>query len=711
MSTPENPLSQYSSYAYHHILLACDTTAIAEALQDSNDLIDFLRISDSDNENTTNDPYNKYKPREFKDKGKYSIIINGMVDAEFIINSVNWTSLVASDAGSSGVDKFSTMMLDGSITIDEPRGIKFMNVMAHVADFLDTDPSGIIFVLKTIFIGHSALSAASATRITSSSIENIDPIVNVRPLIFGIVDISGSFEITGGKYNIEILGINNGASKQPHIMHATDRISLNLNASKGYEGTNPRTLGGALKRLENEINTIYDSYYNKVIQNFSEKNIDFKGRKVKYIIDGEEPYVTQTGTTGNGRPITTPNPEYVIDDFKDQNTDTGEKNDSGIINMSSHKTVESAINALLFRCSKVKNDKDTGDKRDHGENVKWTTKIVSTIESTPDEYRIIFKVRRMVESRTDIIQKILASSGTDSDDIKRNILELDYIFTGKNIDIIDFDIKMEMGLALFQTLITTDSLPSAASAQKGGTPEQGSSAADSDGSKKIVAKENNEEQSTSVPLKIRQNTPIFLSTKLDDKTTKNTNNPRLSGDFQGILNRHAALENIEAQVTIHGNPRLLNSMNKPPSEIINHVNTSQTRANTDGDVFPFWETSPGIVKINIRMPSDSEDKDFSEPFWYQGFYYCFSVENIFSEGSFTQKLTLLSLPQSVTKGKTSQQEGDSTEQQELTNNQNTAGTGNQGAAPVQSSTTTTTTPAENPSGITALGALKSHTEN
>ena len=43
MSQPENPLAQYYTYAYHHILMACDTTEVAEALQNANEFVTFLR--------------------------------------------------------------------------------------------------------------------------------------------------------------------------------------------------------------------------------------------------------------------------------------------------------------------------------------------------------------------------------------------------------------------------------------------------------------------------------------------------------------------------------------------------------------------------------------------------------------------------------------------------------------------------------------------
>ena len=215
MSTPENPLAQYYTYAYHHILMACDTTEVAEALQNSNEFVTFLRTAAQ--QNTPSNPMGKYNAIDFRNKGKYCIIVSGLEDAEFVITKASWMSITAAEAGGNGVDRFSSMAVEGSLTIDEPRGIKFMNVMSYVADQLESDPSGIVFLLKTIFVGYPAPGANFAAQVGTDKddIVQYDPITDVRPVLFIIYDITGEFKVDGGTYTVSWVGVNNGASKQP----------------------------------------------------------------------------------------------------------------------------------------------------------------------------------------------------------------------------------------------------------------------------------------------------------------------------------------------------------------------------------------------------------------------------------------------------------------------------------------------------------------
>jgi len=712
MSNPPNPLSQYHTYSYHHILLACSTTKVAEALHKSNELVTFRR--DATQKNTDTDPFGKYNAREVGD-GRYIIVINGMEDADLIITDLKWKSVTAASAGSNGVDRFSTMTLDGSMVIDEPRGVKFMNIMTEVANRLRSDPNGIIFMIKTIFIGHTSSSVAyslnqsQAETITSARTGDVyDPITNVRPSLFFLTDITGQFRIEGGRYNIGLIGVSNGASKQKHLMRAAQQISINFNDTvPGCEG---RTLSGGLCRLQNAINRDYDQYFEKIKKEVESEvdskgnKLKFNGKKVQYIIKAEYPYAI---APNNGISLAQQKravSSYVITDFKPQNTDKGKKDEAGSISFGDTRSIEQAIMKIVNRCSKIKEEAVFTENNTIGEEAKWVPKVVSTVETTETTYKVIFKLRRVLEARSNIIATVAKRTDDNinslSEDVRRNVFTLDYIYTGKNTDILDFDIKMDFGLAFFQTLISTETIPSQQNAAKGQPPTQVEASNDAKSPTITGQKDNPSSDSSHPPL--RAKTPIFYSTKFDDKTNKNTLNPLLSTKFQSLLNRHAALDNIGAKVKIHGNPGLLNSMSKQPSEVSGQSDRLQTGANVETDPFPFWETTPAIVKLNIKMPTDDQDGDYSLPFWYEGFYYCFQIENEFVSGEFTQTLEMMSLPQRepktkkpVEKEKTEQEaqvEGNKTA---TTSAQNTgAGTPGAGAGGSGSTTTTTTTTAE-----------------
>ena len=663
MSTPINPLSRYRSYAYQQVLIACDTTETAEALAANNQFLDFTRSSDADRVSTPSQPYAKYAPYnialENGRSGHYCIIINGTQDAEFVINSAKWYSTVAADAGGVGNDYF-TYDIGGELEIQEPQGIRFMNVMAEVADQLQSNASGLVFLLKTIFVGHP-----------NPNYENDafpDPVTNIRPVLFWIADITGKFTVTGGEYKVEFAGVNHGVTKQKHILHGAKRITIDI--AKGDSGCEANTLSGALCQLQSQIGTIYDKYYQQVKDEVENtvgpdgKKMVFDGRKVSYVIEAEQPL---------------DGPDYLVTDFKDAATNTGETNKAGIIVLTDEPSVEAAILAIAKRCPKIQEDLVTGDGQDT-KKVRYVPKVATTIESTDTEYRIVYKLRRVIESRDDILT-ILAQRQNDNltdldEKILQNTLELDYMYTGKNTDILDFDIKMELGLTLFQNMTTTENVPSSAETTDGGVIQSS------------TAKAQPIDVAATKSGRLRTKTPIFLSSRVEEESIRHVRNPKRAVDFQELMNRHAAIENIEAVCKIHGNPGLLNAVNRMPSDIVAIQKDTDTQANKDTniqaeegipenqDVFPYWETIPAIVKINIKMPGAyfggaRNSTDYSEPFWYEGFYYCYAIEQIFDGGEFTQQLHMVSIPRNSPE-ENQQSEVSQTEQVEQTQTENQA---------------------------------------
>lgn len=704
MSNPINPLSLYNTYSYHHVFVACDNTKTAEALAQSNNFLDFMRDrperitrpgqeTGPGTENTPQDPFAKYNPRTINNgRGKYSIIINGMTDAEFVIQSANWFTVTA--ASTSRENAFETMAIEGELSISEPRGIRFMNVMSHVADQLGSNPTGIIFMLKTFFFGNKSG--------TFEEDEGIVPITYVRPIFFALYDITGEFKVTGGEYILRWMGLNHGVSKQKHVMEATNGIAINIGSTSS--GCESNTLWGGLCRLQKRIDDQYKEHVQTLKSKLARENIRLGGREVNYKIIAEEPYVTGRKDS-NGNLIESTirgNPAYIVDDFKDHNKDTGEDGEGGIIDFGESVSIEAAILKIVNRCTKVKDDLKDGDDRGR----KYTPKVSTTVISDETSYNIVYKLHRALESRNDLIQQVLSrtsdSTSNQDEDIRRNLLTLDYFFTGRNTDIINFDIRMEMGLVFFQTLVTTDNLQTNAESSRGETAIN--NLAEGNAVNVTITNEGgtaNPQIPPNAPPFLRPYTPIFFSTKFDPKENRNTNDPGKTAEFQALLNRHAALENLEAVVTIHGNPKLLNSTNKAPSEIASRLSAIETQANEgdsaddpERDVFPYWETAPALLKINIKMPSDDQSLDYSEPFWYEGFYYCYGIQHSFKDGEFTQALNIISLPQSSPTEKTQKDKDETDQGQQADEAETTRRTGSAtetGAEPTTTPATTTTT--------------------
>lgn len=574
-STP-NPLHEFRSYTYHHILIACDNTDVAEALG---------KLSSDPNQNVgsfTNEIFSKRGAERgvvvnTYDGGKYCVVINGARDSEFFIKNASWQTFVAPnlDVNLSNESSVTSMALEGEMEIVEPKGFRFMNVVNEVGQKLGTGPTAITWVLKTIFIGH-----------TDSKVPRF--ITNVKPLLFMLVNISAKFDEGGSYYVIPFLGQANGASRTPQYS------KLPLNHFTWNRQTH--VLKDAMVDLESKLNSSYQQSVFEARRTCGELGIELKGKEIRYSIVLDDAYLSD---------------EYMIDEARTHQSGDGTSESGGIT--FGNVPVEYKISSMMRHCSKV-----NSDARDDNEGQKSIFKVHSILNVKNSEAVVTYYIKQYKVSET--------PTPMDVPDISDNILVYNYLYTGKNIDIREFDIKMEMGLAFFQLLSVTPSL-SDDQLMAGSQHEQRHT-----GSRGQVDK-------------IWDNGIIFPSTDYQHMFDLNKRHPLTASEFQTALSKHAEIETLEAQVKVHGNPWLLNDMNTLPSEY-----GGDPLPNGETSFIPAWFKRPALCKINISMPrmntlvGTEVGQSFQVPFWYQGYYSLIGIRHNFTDGIFSQDLSMLSVP-------------------------------------------------------------------
>lgn len=574
MSNPSNVLSSYRSYAYHHILVICDSTQTAEELAISNEIVQFEHPKKGDK-------YNIKSVSLGGTGGKYVVLINGMTDTTFVINSAKWETVISPNSTTADGMSLSTMIqLDGEMEIIEPIGANFLNILSQVSDALNSDPMGLVFMLKTVFMGYK-----------DDNTNTPDMITTVRPLLFSPIDISAVFDHTGSKYLIAFVGINNGTAKLAPV--------ANIGGGQSIYIKKDQTLKEVFENLTKTINTSYYGFLLMTQKRFNDAGIDFdlskNFRLVTYKIDVDPGFENfRAGTNEHVRISET----------------TGDP----IVHFSDGLGVEEIITKIMMSSAEV-----VAGKPD------VIFKVSSSIDSTPTEYTVTYHIHRY-ELKTMTVNN--ATNKVEPDD--GQYIEFDYIFTGKNIDIIDFDIRMELGMAFFQTLVTAESIPTQQNALTG----QNQDIASGSGGGLIKASSTN---------KPRTNSPLFLGSSVADRIIRNVKKPVDTLGFQAMLNRHAAIENIQAKMTIYGNPQLMNEMLILPSELSTSGQIETPKK--DQTINPRWVSSPTLIKVNIRTPNDVDNPSSGySPFWYEGFYSLYAVNSVFENGEFTQILDMFSLP-------------------------------------------------------------------
>jgi hypothetical protein len=602
MSTPENPISKYRSASYHHILIACNSTAIVEHITRSSDLTQIInRISNRE----------KYEPRSIQGiDGEYVVLVNGMSDVEFAIDDLSWTNVIAP---SGSMDATMTMAVEGRMKILEPLSARFFEVLTDVYNALLTDATNTTFILKTIFTGYPTDPPANV------SPDTIVPITNVKPFSFIMTDITAEFSEVGSMYNIEFIGVNNGASKSDALMRASDtRTTVSTTSNK---------LQDVLEAYMTIINKEYGEHYRAQFQEAAETSPNTRVLGVNYKVELDPLYQDAA---------------YRVDNNSRTISNDGNGND-GTMHFPPNSNIEKNIIRVLNRSTQIEKDLIGGvtiDTTPSYVGEKVIPKVMTTVRTNPANaapvvsetqvavgieitFHIIPHIVTRVPSNLSILSKdgiaLPAGSG---------LLELDYMFTGRNIDVLEYDMKVDMGLAFLQSV----SIQNNVSDQPVKTDAGGDVTMPDDGN-------TNSPRAVVIPPAIRNRNPQSAHARM----------PVRHQQFRELLAQHASLETIETSVTIIGNPYLLNDFNQPPSAIARSLDSASPNS-----VAKNWQTTPMYVHIDVRMPDPSAQQNlnnladgerFAKKFWYDGYYYLFAIQHSFSKGEFTQTLDMFSLPQ------------------------------------------------------------------
>jgi hypothetical protein len=619
MSSPPNALDVYRTYSYHHILLIADSTSTAEKLSAETELSRF------------DHPDARFLPQTHEKGGQYIVLVNGMSDSQFIVQSAKWSSVPLPTTGATTATKISsvqTMAVDGEIEIVEPQGVNFMNILANATRMMQIDPSMVVFVLKTVFVGHQDDG-------------NVSMISNIKPLLFMMVDITSNIDVTGSTYNMSLVGVVNGAAKLPHVNAIVNGLTFNVS------GTLEKTfklLEIKLKNLDTAMRVALDDNTCGVTINPNEFI------EVEYKFHLEDKYKGYKAGTN------------LDDKFKNLSDEGGY-----ISNLGDMASVESIISAIMMSSLDVVKEAK-GKLPDN----RFMFKITSNIDTSDKEkYVVHYNIHRYKA----VVIEAEKFQTFDEPERDNTGITFDYIFTGKNIDVLDLDIKMEYGLMFFQVMAAQGTTPTSAMHLLNHYNSDVSVKAS--GAAKVFA-------DTGVDKKNIIKRPLFLGTTVNSPLFRDTKFIGASASFNTMLTRHAAIETLGVKMKIRGNPQLLADTTQLPediSTIISDVPQATKKSviippNGDPNVvdnlrqiMPQIHKTPAYVKVKIWSPktwtgsaertneelAGSFAGDYSENLWYNGWYYMIQIDNEFSDGTFTQDLELISLPTELSEDDSSQE--------------------------------------------------------
>jgi uncharacterized protein (TIGR02594 family) len=572
MSRPENPLNKFRTFSYYFIFGVAESTDKAiEIAKESSNLNIFTQV----------------------DPGK-RILLDGAKDTRFIIKSVEINSILNPSGAYSGESFYHTMNMEGKIIIQEPLGIRFYEELQNAAKAFNTETTSMVFFLKPIFVGYH----------TNGSSETIS---TVKPYLFLITQLTSIVDEGGAIYTLETFGIVNGAGKLQQFQSVAGGFNVEITSEE-------TELSVAFEKLEKALN----NHFNNKCKANAEKLIQvgvregFKKEKIpiEYKFHLDPKYK-------NGKYIVGTN---IDDAVKEISTE------KYIIHQGASAGIEELIRKLMNSCEGIVNDRgvDSGGNtaisdrgRLIGESAPTTLcymyKIHSSLDLSAEKTTLNYYIHKYQVEFVPIENKTLPKPGA--------VLEFDYIYTGKNIDIKEFQINMKLGTLFFHNTYTSDNLH-LNNLEKG---KQSVAASAQTGSSGIAIDEIDENKPP------RQHCP-GSSTPIIDNEARQTPNPVSTGSYYAMLKRFSALENLGIDLVIKGNPNLMDKSVLIPEDL-----NFGSGVETTG--------KPLYIHMNIKFPEHfSNPRGNFKKFWYDGAYYILSIKNVFDENKdFSQTIHMYAM--------------------------------------------------------------------
>ena len=623
-----NPLKRFRTYSYYHVLMATDSTTFVDELnQKTNRDVDFFMHPDL----RMNEPtkYEKRFSAQLTEKqNRYVIIANTSTDANIIINSVEVHNLIGGTVMEDGNNITSIFGDTLTMNIVEPFGSRFVEFILAACNALgpikaDGKPKGIdqgqvILVLKTIFVGHDESG-------------EIHIVSDYSAYPFMIQDLSFSFSVSGTSYVLTGLPLSYGFAQIP--ANASVKNIPNIKAK------------GTFASFIEEFNRLLEE--NRISDQQASKKDPRPILPIRKIVIDEK--------SGYGDAA-----YQLIKGISNANKDGSPE--SGSIPVDCLSSISSIILHVCGLCEKMQKDQQPVFKDNDVTTTVYSplvTSDVTQVESKGDiittftytikrrEQKVFKDAASLTKAREDSSTSAAASPETAEGITKKlqefiqkqkefnNLMEYDYTFSGKNVDLINMNMLFEFGLGALYNNVTPDQPINQKTQINGVTPKAAQNGTNSVSSSSpprgLIAYQN------SMPLA----------------------DPAAYDNFQKLLRRYASFETLTAEIEIMGNPRFL-------AESTGLKKSTGSKASDEDKKAAYIMTSPFFIKINVFMPKINPatgmvdfkdgnygtdvDKGFRNPFWYDGLFTVHEITNVFENGKFTQKLVLF---QTITDGSAS----------------------------------------------------------
>lgn len=606
MST-HNPLNEYNSYSYHHFIVVAATSGHAEAISNSpEDFFQFIRGG-------------------VQTPG-LAVLVNPMSSNKLIVQDISWTNIMNVDSGSRTSSDAINALTEGKMTLLEPLGVRFFNKLFDIYNGLGVSNGGMtaVWVIKTVFVGYR------------NSPEDGQPeyISNLKPMIVYPTEFLSEFTEGGGRYDIKFVDANSGAGAA-RVSNGTALPGGSINLGGPNATTETVTVAGAMTNLQTYIEQSYKDNYQKVVDAQAKSpnptmreavptQMQYRIRLHEMLQDSsfvlEVPRQQSVG--GNGKvPWLAVGPNERLD----QAIERVLKMSPQVMNLATHGDSAGVKWLPLVNATSETLDPTQNDGVASRVTFYVTMRKILTMFDPKAGAETTTEVKTPQGTTTTVLENADAgNTSADATQLKSeaidssSYLEYDYTYTGKNVDVLGYDMRMNFATGFFQMLTTptgvvsTGQVPATKNLTSGAsTPGFG---------------------------KTGNGAPVPNAQVANSPASLHSTNPQSVATYQDIYKKWVQTETVSVNLKIRGNPLLTDGLTLTPADLERSL-TSQSEST---GIASNWLNGPVIVKVNVRMPVEDEPNTY-EPFWYDGFYRVLTVKTTFASGEYTQELALLGI--------------------------------------------------------------------
>lgn len=669
MLTLLNPLDKFQSYAIHHVIIACRTTQEAKDFTDESKNTPTL---DAINQVTQ---LGEAVPYGTKDTA--FLVVDTRRFSQFTVESMKYDVLINGLEKAGSPANLATSM---SMTIVDAVGISFINFLQWLMnEKMQTNFDGMIFMHRVIFIGHN--------------VDGTTEVVQSVTIPLHLFNVELNLDYSKGAYTIEFMpNMNFDVSRHDRWLNISS-------ASRFFTGKGTNNLGDMVNSFEAQLNDASSDYFNKaqkLLQTAGKTTTTKKfGRLVKYLITIPKEWEKFTFTGAATADATETVFAKKIKE-KTASKKPAEPAKPGVAK-DTHMSVEPGLQiteVLDIMFGQVKDIADLGAGRKTTNSVVFYKYMVGI---TSDDTSVVVHVDVVQFEVPNVVPTSNVGQGTDQfytqmEDgtrLPKDYMEFDYIFTGKNKDILNFDMKMQNLTWLLASNLNMG--PSALSQDEGVVDNKANMGVD----KKAELVTARAFDAMLLPRNTADELSNFAKYTSLTSMAKDKETIAASQDYTRNLSMFYAMSPVTCIMTIRGNPLIMAKFNQ--GSFLEHVSATTADANggtskasteakeayranfeakiladnarddgsgnkiqeivKDGTSFRVANTlgktnyskSPVFVKVNIKGPkvdfttgAATMGGDFAETLLMNNFYTVFKVTNKIEGHVFTQDLELYS---------------------------------------------------------------------